>query len=233
MFEVLSDYWPDFAKGAALTVFITFSAMTMALLLGLVIALMRAAPNRLVRFGAAAYVDFFRGTPLLLQLFYIYFVVPYVGVRVPALTAGIIGLGLNYAAYLSEVYRATIDAIDPGQTEAAHAVGMSSAMTMRRIVLPQAFRIAVPPIGNYLIAMFKDTALVAVISVKELLFTAESLANTTYRYLEIFTIAFVIYFAISYPASLGVQALERRLRRRVRVDVDLVPGSGLAVKEHA
>lgn len=218
MLDVLSDYWRDFLEGSALTVLITFVSMGLALVLGMVIALARAAPSRIVRFGAAAYVDFFRGTPLLLQLFYLYFVLPYIGIRVPALTAGIIGLGLNYAAYLSEVYRATINAVDVGQPEAARALGMSEALTMRRIILPQALRIAVPPIGNYFIAMFKDTALVAVISVKELLFTAESLANTTYRYVEIFTIAFVIYFVLSYPASVFVQRLEKRLKRRVRID---------------
>jgi ectoine/hydroxyectoine ABC transporter permease protein EhuD len=218
MLDVIRQYWPDLAKGAGITVLLTFSAMALALLLGLLIALMRAAPSRVMRLGAAVYVDFFRGTPLLLQLFYLYFVLPYAGIRLPALAAGILGLGLNYAAYLSEVYRAAIAAVDHGQREAADALGMSAVTAMRRIILPQAFRIAVPPIGNYFIAMFKDTALVAVISVRDLLFTAEDLANQTYQYLEIFTIVFVVYFAISYPASLFVQRLERRLVRRVRVE---------------
>jgi polar amino acid transport system permease protein len=218
MVDVLRQYWPDLLKGAGVTILLTFSAMALALVLGLVLALLRAAPSRLVRLGVAVYVDFFRGTPLLLQLFYLYFVLPYAGIRLPALTAGILGLGLNYAAYLSEVYRAAIEAIDHGQKEAAYALGMSEATSMRRIILPQALRIAVPPIGNYFIAMFKDTALVAVISVRDLLFTAEDLANQTYQYLEIFTIVFIIYFAISYPASLGVKYLERRMIRRVRVE---------------
>lgn len=216
MVEVLRDHWQEFARGTALTVGLTFGAMALAMVLGLVLALLRSAPSRPVRAAARVYVDFFRGTPLLLQLFYLYFVLPYAGVRIPALVAGIAGLALNYAAYLSEVYRATIAAVDAGQRQAAHALGLSEADLMRRIVLPQALRIAIPPIGNYFIAMFKDTALVAVISVQDLLFRAEALANTTYRYVEVFTIAFVIYFAISYPASMAVQRLERRLERRAR-----------------
>jgi ectoine/hydroxyectoine ABC transporter permease protein EhuD len=214
MFQVLVDYAPDFLSGTGLTVFLTISSMSIALTLALPIALARSARHRVVRILASVYVDFFRGTPLLLQLFYLYFVLPYVGIRMPALVAGIAGLSLNYAAYLSEVYRATIDAVDRGQREAAFALGMSESLAFRRVVLPQALRIAVPPIGNYLIAMFKDTALVAVIAVKELLFTAQGLANTTYQYLEVFTIVFIIYFAISYPASVLVKRLERRLAKR-------------------
>ncbi len=210
----LQQFLPHLARGTLLTIFLTFTSMAIALILGLGIALLRMVRLRPVRWIAAAYVDFMRGTPLLLQLFYIYFVLPFVGIRLPALTAGIAGLALNYAAYLSEVYRAGIAAVDPGQREAAYALGMSERLTLRRIILPQALRIVVPPIGNYFIAMFKDTALVAIISVQDLMFTAENLASSTYKYFGIFTTTFVLYFAISYPASLAVQYLERRLRHR-------------------
>jgi His/Glu/Gln/Arg/opine family amino acid ABC transporter permease subunit len=202
--------------------------MSIALVLGLLVALARSSPVAPLRWFAGGYVDLLRGTPLLLQLFYIYFVLPYIGVRLPAIPAGIVGLSLNYAAYLSEVYRAAIGAIDPGQSEASRALGMSSQLAFRRIIAPQAFRVALPPIGNYFIAMFKDTALVAIISVEELMFTAEQLGATTYKYLEIFTATFLIYLVISYPASLAVQALERRMRRRIRRTPQIATMSPLA-----
>jgi polar amino acid transport system permease protein len=161
----------------------------------------------------AIYVDFIRGTPLLLQLFYIYYVLPYVGIYIPALMAGILGLSLNYAAYLSEVYRSAISAIGKGQVEAARSLGMRPTPIFVLVILPQALRIAVPPIGNYFIAMFKDTALVAVISVNELMFTADQIASTTYKYLEVYTAAFVIYFIVSYPASMLILKIEDRMKR--------------------
>ena len=224
----LSEFAPALARGTELTVLLTFVSMFIALVLGLLIALARSSPVMPLRWMAAAYVDLLRGTPLLLQLFYIYFVLPYVGIRLPAIPAGIAGLSLNYAAYLSEVYRAAIGAVDPGQSEASRALGMSSSLAFRRIIAPQALRVALPPIGNYFIAMFKDTALVAIISVEELMFTAEQLGATTYKYLEIFTATFLIYLVISYPASLAVQAMERKMRRRIRPRAQIAAMSPLA-----
>ena len=223
MFSVIHDYGPELLRGAGLTVILTLVSMAIAMVLGLGIAVLNSAPFAVVRFLARAYIDFFRGTPLLLQLFFIYFVLPQLGLSLSPVVAGVIGLSLNYAAYLSEVYRATIGAVDSGQREAAAALGMSTPLTFRRVVLPQALRIAVPPLGNYLISMFKDTALVATITVQELLFKAESLATTTYQYLPLYTMAFALYFAVSYPASLGVRWLERRLARRVSRPGEPIP----------
>ena len=137
---------------------------------------------------------------------------PFVGITLNPIFTGILGLGVNYGAYMSEVYRAGIEAIDRSQWEAAHALAMPTTLIMRMIVLPQAFRIIIPPMGNYLISLFKDTAIVATISIEEVTFTARLLASQTFQYLAIFTAVLVIYFVISYPASRGVAWLERRLR---------------------
>jgi ectoine/hydroxyectoine ABC transporter permease protein EhuD len=215
MIAVILDYGPQLLRGAELTIVLTVASMLIAMTVGLGLAVLSSSRFLAMRVLSRAYVDFFRGTPLLLQLFFIYFVFPEVGVFLSPVVAGVSALSLNYAAYLSEVYRATIDAVDEGQWEAAMTLGMSRALAFRRIVLPQAFKIAVPPFGNYFIAMFKDTALVSTITVQELMFKTDSLASTTYQYLPLYTTAFVMYFVISYPASLLVRWFERRLSRRV------------------
>jgi polar amino acid transport system permease protein len=209
-------FLPPLLLGAWTTIWITFVSMGLALTLGLIIALARLSTFAPSRWLAKAYVDFLRGTPLLLQLFYIYYVLPYVGIKMPAIVAGILGLSLNYAAYLSEVYRTSIQAVDKGQVEAARTVGLRPLQILALVVMPQAMRIAIPPLGNYFIALFKDTALVAIISVKELMFTADQLASTTYQYVAIYTLAFALYFSISYPASLLVMRLERRMSKAPR-----------------
>jgi polar amino acid transport system permease protein len=206
-------YLPDLWTGLQLTVFLTFTGMSAALVIGLVIALARLDPRRkFLTWPARAFVEIIRGTPLLLQLFYIFYVLPSFGIRLDRLVAGILGLGLNTGAYLSEVFRSGIDAVQKGQWEAADALGMPTGLTLRHIVLPQALRIVIPPVGNYFISMFKDTALVATISVPELLFSGQLLAAQSFRYLEIYSLIFVMYLVISYPASLGVRWIERRLR---------------------
>jgi ectoine/hydroxyectoine ABC transporter permease protein EhuD len=232
MWDTATEYWPVLLRGTWLTILLTLISMAIAMILGLAIAVARVSRLLLVRGVARVYVDFFRGTPLLLQLFYLYYVLPEVGVELSPFTAGVLGLSLNYAAFLSEVYRATIHAVDPGQREAAAALGMDRGSTFRRVVFPQAMRIAIPPLGNYFIQMFKDTALVSTITVQELLFRTQSTANTTYDYLNLYTIAFVIYFAISYPAGMFVSYLERRLVRRTprRSGRDVVPAPDLAPK---
>jgi polar amino acid transport system permease protein len=215
--ERILGYLPDLWGGLQLTVFLTFTGMSVALVIGLVIALARLDPRRkFLTWPARAFVEIIRGTPLLLQLFYIFYVLPSFGIRLDRLVAGILGLGLNTGAYLSEVFRSGIDAVQKGQWEAADALGMPTGLTLRHIVLPQALRIVIPPVGNYFISMFKDTALVATISVPELLFSGQLLAAQSFRYLEIYSLIFVMYLVISYPASLGVRWIERRLRISTR-----------------
>jgi len=207
------EWGPPLLRGTALTIFLTFGSFTFALVLGLMLALARLNRQRWYLCSPAqALVEFVRGTPLLVQLFYLYFVLPFVGITLNPIVTGILGLGVNYGAYMSEVYRAGIEAIDRSQWEAAHALAMPTTLIMRLIVLPQAFRIIIPPMGNYLISLFKDTAIVATISIEEVTFTARLLASQTFQYLSIFTAVLVIYFVISFPASRGVAWLERRLR---------------------
>jgi len=206
------DYLPDLLKGALISVELTLSVMALSLVFGLIVALARMARLRSIRIAATTYVEIIRGTPCLLQLFYIYFVLPAFGVRFPPFTAGVIGLTVNYSAYLSEVYRAGIQAVAKGQLEAAQALGMSRSLMMRLIILPQAIRIVVPPLGNYFISLFKDTSLASVVTLKELIFTGQIIAATNFQYFTIFTIIGVIYLALSYPGSLAVQALERRMK---------------------
>jgi polar amino acid transport system permease protein len=212
VFADLVAWGPDLLDGLWLTILLTFASMTLALLIGLGLALCRLSRRNAVRWPATTFVEIIRGSPLLLQLFYIYYVFPFIGLKLPPLAAGILGLALNYGAYLSEVFRAGVLAVDRGQWEAADALGIRHAHTMALVVLPQAIRIVIPPVGNYFISLFKDTALVSTISIAELIFRGQLIAADTFKYLQVYTIIFALYLAISFPASLGVRLLERRLR---------------------
>jgi len=216
MRELIDDYrewWPDLWAGLQLTVLLTVLGMALALVIGMLLALARLDPRRrLLAVPANIFVELIRGSPLLLQLFYIFYVFPFFGLRLGKIEAAVLGLGINYGAYLSEVFRGGIEAVDHGQWEAARSLGMRARVYMPHVILPQAIRIVIPPVGNYFISMFKDTALVSTISIGELLFRGQLLAAENFRYLEIYSLIFVLYVLISYPASLGVRALERSLR---------------------
>lgn len=210
----VKEFLPDLLKATRITLLLTFASFACALAGALVLALMRMAPSVVVRIPARAVVEVFRGTPLIFQLFFAYFVMPSIGIRLSPIAAAIIALTLNYSAYMSEVYRAGIQAVDVGQVEAARALGMRPATVMGRIVLPQAVRIVLPPIGNYFVAMFKDTALASVVTVNELLFQGEQAGASTFKIVPIFLMIGAIYFVISFPASVAVQRLDRRLNTR-------------------
>ena len=216
------SFLPDLLRGTEVTIRLTLLSMIVALIVGLVIALARLSRRWWLRVPATVYLEFIRGTPLLLQLFYIYYVLPVFGVKLPAFTAGVIGLSLNYGAYLSEVYRSGILAIPAGQREAAASLGMSHVLIMRRVILPQAIRIIIPPVGNYFISLFKDSALASVITIREVMRTGNLLAASTFKHFQIYTMVALIYLAISYPASLGVTWLERRLS----LSTEREPGPG-------
>lgn len=212
MSEILGEI-SGLLNGAVVTVFVTCAAMAVALVVGLVLALARIDKRRwYLNLPAQLYIEVFRGTPLLLQIYYIFFVLPVVGIRLDAIPAAVIGLGFNYAAYLSEVYRAGLEAVGKGQREAAQALGMSFPVMMRLVVLPQAIRIIIPPLGNHFIGLFKDTALVSTIGVVDLLFAAKLSASISFQYFNVFTAAMIVYLAICYPAGVGVRRLEKALR---------------------
>jgi ectoine/hydroxyectoine ABC transporter permease protein EhuD len=202
--------------GLSITVMLTVIVIILALILGLAVALVRLHGPRWAAWLVAAYVEVIRGTPLLLQLIYIYYVLPEFGIRLTAITAAIIGLTLNYSAYLSEVYRAGIIAVAKGQSDAAAALGMTGGLALRRIILPQAIRTVIPSLGNYLITLFKDTALCSVVSVQEVLFTAQIMAARDYQYFTLYTLAGILYFTVGFPAARLVDWLERRTRRGYR-----------------
>ena len=206
------EYLPDLLLAAVISVELTVCVMLIGLVFGLLIALMRLSRSRILRILSTTYVEVIRGTPCLLQLFYIYFVLPAFGIRFEPFLAGVIGLAVNYSAYLSEVYRAGILAVPRGQMEASQALGMSRRLMMRLIILPQAIRVVVPPLGNYFISLFKDTSLVSIVTVKELMFTGQIIAATNFQYFTIFTIIGIIYLSLSYPSALFVSYLERRMK---------------------
>jgi len=153
-----------------------------------------------------------RNTPLLLQLYYFFFVLPYVGIKLDGFTAAVLALTLNYSAYMSEVYRSGIQAIAKGQHDAAHALGMTFLQTFRRIVLPQAIRIVIPGLGNYFISLFKDTALCSIAGVAEVMFTAKTITAVNYQYFTIYTVCFAFYFIVAFPAARFVNYLERTMK---------------------
>jgi polar amino acid transport system substrate-binding protein len=205
-------YLPLLLRGAVVTVEISVLSMALAVGTGLLLALARMFGAVPVRWAAAAYIEVVRGTPLLIQLYLIYYGLPNLGIRLGAFAAAVIGLGLNYAAYEAENYRAGIQAIPRGQMEAALALGMTRWQALRRVILPQAFRIIIPPVNNDFIALFKDSSLVSVITMVELTKVYGMLATTTYDYIGLGVMTAAIYFALSYPASLAADFLERRLR---------------------
>ncbi len=208
----LYTFFPSLLKGAAITVLISAASMALAMLLGAMLAVAREYGPRSAGIAATAYVEVYRGTPLLIQLFILYYGLPNVGITLSPLAAAIIGLGMNYAAYEAEVYRAGIDAVPRGQMEAAFSLGMSQSLALRKIIFPQAFRVSLPAVTNDFIALFKDSSIVSVIAMVELTKTYGILAATTLRYFELGVIAAVLYFGMSYPLSLLARRLERKLK---------------------
>ena len=207
---------PVLLEGLKITVELTFIVLAISLVLGIFVALCRLSKSRVLRAVTGFYVDFMRSTPLLLQLIYIYFVLPTIGIRLDPFVAGVVGLSLNYSAYLSEVYRSGIQAIPRGQLDAAAALGMRPSLTMRRIVLPQAIRIVIPPLGNYVVALFKDTSLVSVLTLQELLFSGQIIISRTYDYFTIYTMVLFLYFLVCYPSLILVRHLEKMTKAGYR-----------------
>lgn len=184
-----------------------------ALVVGLVFALGQRTPSAVLNRGVREVVEFIRSTPLVLQIFFVFYVGPQFGVRLSPWTSGMIAIGLHYAAYLSEVYRAGLDAVPKGQWEACRALNLSVYRSYFRIIIPQALPASLPGMGNYLIGIFKDTPLLSVIAVAELMHTANAIGAENYRFLEPYTLVGVIFLAISLPAAAGLRWLEARVRR--------------------
>ncbi|HYB09081.1 MAG TPA: amino acid ABC transporter permease [Alphaproteobacteria bacterium] len=210
--EVATHEWmPQLLVAALGTLEMTALAYVLGATVGLLIALAGHSPRRFLSAPARFYVEIVRGTPALTQLFLIYFGLASVGIAIPAFETAVLGLGLNYAAYMAEVYRAGIEAIHRGQREAAQSIGMTHGQTMRHIVLPQAVRVILPPMANYAISLLKDTSVASLISAPELMLRARDLSSEYYMPMQLYLIAGTIYFVMAFPLSRAVRRLERVL----------------------
>ena len=215
-FEFLGEWWQFILAGAWFTVVLAVLSIIVATVFAVLGALGRLSRNPVINGAASLYVSLIRGTPLLLQIFFWFYVLAEAGIVLPALQAGVLALAFNYGAYLTEIFRAGIQAVPRGQREAAEALGMTESMLMRRIVLPQAVRIVIPPIGNEFIAMLKDTSLVSIISIQELLWKAQTAGRSQVRILEAIVFAAAVYWILTIVFSFFQERLERRLARSDR-----------------
>jgi polar amino acid transport system permease protein len=210
------EFLPILLHGLWLTIVITFGSLALSTLLGLVWALMRVSRLRALQQLAKGIVNIIRGIPIIVQLFYIYFVMPELGLTLTALQAAIIGLGIAYSAYQAENFRAGIEAIDKGQIEASESLGMSWSLMMRRVVMPQAIKIILPPYGNTMIMMLKDSSQASTITVAELTLQGQLIASSTFKYTSVLTMVAMLYLVMSVPLILFVGWLERRMQQARR-----------------
>lgn len=204
---------PTLGSALVITIQATVLGMLVAITLGLVLAMLRRSRLHIVSLPTAFVIEFVRSTPLLVQMYFLFYVLPLTGVQMSPLATGIVALGVHYATYCAEVYRAGIEAVPRGQWEAATALNMSRWRTAVGVVLPQAIPPVVPALGNYLVAMFKDTPLLSAITVVELLQQSKMIGSATFRYTEPLTLVGVLFLALSLVAAWGVRGLEARLQR--------------------
>jgi polar amino acid transport system substrate-binding protein len=210
-FAVVLAYGTTLLRAAGLTVVLSCLSFPLAIAIGLSIAIGRLYGPAWIKPLLAGYVEFLRGTPVMLQLYFIFFFLPEIGIVVPAFWTAILGLSVNYSAYESEIYRAGLVSIPPGQMEAALSLGMSRSLALRRIIVPQAFRIVLPPIVNDFIALFKDTSICSVVTLVELTKRFSILSQSTQATFELMLMTGFLYLAMSYPLSIVARLLERRL----------------------
>lgn len=199
-------------RGAVTTVEITACSLVVAIILGIIMAIIKTSRFRTARFFVAVYIEIFRDVPALTMLFILYFGLAYVGIKIEPFPAAVIGLGLIGGAILTEVFRSGFEALHFGQKDAALAVGMTPMMAMRYIILPQAIRITLPPVGNYAIGLLKDTAIVSAIAAPEIMFWARNLVTSTFQTTLVYVLAATIYFCMSFPLAQVVNKLEEKRR---------------------
>lgn len=207
-FEIL----PRLLEATLATLLAAGIGYAIALVVGLLLALAQRTPFRWVTLATREFVEFIRSTPLVLQIFFVFYVGPQFGIRLDPWTSGMIAIGLHYAAYLSEVYRAGIDSIPRGQWEACKALNLPTGRIYFGIIIPQALPPSLPGMGNYLVGIFKDTPMLSVIGVAELMHTANAIGSETYRFVEAFTLVGVIFLLISLPTAAGLRWIESTVR---------------------
>ncbi|AMA56170.1 amino acid ABC transporter permease [Bradyrhizobium sp. CCGE-LA001] len=209
-----AEFFPILMNGVALTIVVTIGSLLLSTVLGLVWAMMRVSGIKALSMLSASLINVIRGIPIIVLLFYLYFVMPELGVTLSALQAAILGLGIAYSAYQAENFRAGIEAIDKGQIEAAQSIGMGWWLTMRRVVLPQAVRIVLPPYGNVMIMMLKDSSQASTITVAELALQGKLIASSTFKNTSVFTLVALMYLTMSIPLILLVRHFEKRAGKR-------------------
>jgi His/Glu/Gln/Arg/opine family amino acid ABC transporter permease subunit len=210
---IVWDLLPVLLFGAVTTVKVTAGGFVVAVLIGLCCAIMLRLRSRLLHAAIAVYVDVFRAVPVLTQLFIIYFGLTEIGIRLDPVPAAIVGFGINGGAYLTEVFRAGIESVHQGQLEAAQMLGMTRLAAMRIIILPQAMRVVLPPLGNFAIGLLKDTALASAVAAPELMFRARNLVDKTFLATQIFSVTAVIYLAMSLPLGYLTRRAEAHVSR--------------------
>jgi len=213
-FTQSAEFLPILLTGVKLTIIVTIGSLAVSTVLGLIWALMRVSGIRVLAAISRTIINIIRGIPIIVQLFYIYFVLPDFGITLSALQAAIIGLGIAYSAYQAENFRAGIEAIDHGQVEAAQSIGMGWGLMMRRVILPQAVRIVLPPYGNTMIMMLKDSSQASTITVAELALQGKLIASATFQNSTVFTLVALLYLTMSIPLILVVGWLEKRFGRK-------------------
>ena len=217
-FSFLSKYWPMFIRGAGTTLILSVFTVVIGLIVGVVLALMRLGKFKPLSLISAAYTEFIRGTPLMVQIFFIFYALPQMGIKIPNISglgfdfprfaSGILAMGLNSAAYVGEIVRAGI--------EAARSLGMTGWQTMRRVVLPQAFKNILPALGNEFVTVIKESSIVMTIGITELMFNTSQVYSSSFRYFESLIVCALIYFVMTFTTSRLLGVMERRMKRDAR-----------------
>ncbi|NLJ78623.1 MAG: amino acid ABC transporter permease [Tissierellia bacterium] len=221
-FSFVKDYYMFFINGAKITILLAIFTIIFGVILGVLFALMRISRNPVLKGIAAVYIEFIRGTPIMVQLFIFYYGLSFVGITFPDISvlgsnlndlmAGIVALSINSAAYVAEIVRAGIQAIDKGQMEAARSLGLNYTISMKTIILPQAIKNILPALGNEFIAIIKESSIVSIIGIHELMYSNSTVRGITFRPFEPLIITAMVYFAITFTLSTLVRAFERRLQ---------------------
>jgi len=210
--SIIREILPFLLKGALLTVFFSATSEVIGIIIGLVTSMIRVTRIKVLSQLAVVYVDLFRGTPLLMQIIFIYYALPYLGINLPAIVAGIVALSVNSGAYVSEIFRAGIESIDKGQTEAARSLGLSYMQAMRYVVIPQTIKRVLPPLTNEFVALIKDSSLLSVIAIAELMRTAKEMMSWKMNPSSLAAAA-IIYLIITLPLTRYVSYMEKKLKK--------------------
>ncbi|HCL4546982.1 amino acid ABC transporter permease [Clostridium botulinum] len=221
-FSFLSKYYSFFTNGAKYTIILAFFTVVIGTMLGLLLSLMKLSKNKILKYIAVSYIEFIRGTPVLVQLYIIYYGLPTIGIKFPEVPilgsnfpdffAGILALSINSGAYVAEIIRAGIQAVDKGQMEAARSLGMSESMAMKNVIIPQAFKNILPALGNEFITIIKESSIVSIIGIHELMYNADTVRGNIFRPFEPLLVAALMYFILTFTLSKLLGVAERRMR---------------------